>query len=135
MLDMFYNPNTMSNPGTILTGVHPVDMSDKFTKFTMQYEKPYADRKAAVSESANCVVYFYEDCVLYRALRIGSWQWKPCTDVECNPGINWHTFYAQTAERLQEYLTDIYGKLRNFKPRVNAYGLYEIQVHYDGICR
>lgn len=132
---IFYNPETMQNPGTVLTYVCPADTSDKFTEMKLKFRAPYKSRADALSETSSAEVYFYEDGILYRAIRVGAWQWKPCEDVERNSGINWNTYYAQTIERLQEYLTDIYGKLYNFKPMLNANGLYEVQVHYDGRCR
>lgn len=132
---IYYNPETMTNQGTILTNVHPADMSDTFTKAYLRFHKPYESREDAVSEDSSCDLYFYEDGVLYEATKIAAWQWQPCTDVECNSGINWHTYYAQTVEKLREYLVGVYGSICDFTPRLNQYGLYEIQVHYDGRCR
>ncbi len=132
---IFYNPNTMQNPGTTLAYIRAVDMTDKFTQMHLQFRTPYANREDAMSEESACNVFFYENETLYEATRIPAWQWKPCADVECNPGINWHTYYAQTAERLHEYLSNRYNKLFDFKPVRNSHGLYKIQVHYDGRCR
>ena len=132
---IFYNPETTQNPGTILKHIHPVNMSDKFAELKLLIRKPYATREDAVSENSSCFVYFYENGILYEALRIGEWQWKPCTEVECDHGINWNTYYAPTIAKLCKHLVKIYGTLHDFEPTLNAYGLYEIQVHYDGRCR
>lgn len=132
---VFYNPNTMPNPGTTLAYIRTADITNRFTQMHLQFHKPYANREDAVSEESACNVFFYENDTLYEATRIPAWQWKPCTDVCCNHGINWHTYYAQTVDRLHEYLVNTYGKLLNFKPTLNSHGLYEIQVHYDGRCR
>ncbi len=128
---VYYNPETMSNPSTTLNGVKEVAPDNPW----IRYAKPYATREDALSEDSTGGVYFYENGVLYEAYRIGAWKYKPCTDVECNSGINWNDYYAVTVERLYEYLSERYGKLLNFKPTLNKYGLYEIQVHYDGRCR
>lgn len=135
MNDMFYNPDVMQNPGTILTGVKVADTSDIFIKMHLKHDKVYSTRAEALTEHSFCQVLFYEEGVLYTALRIGKWQWKPCEDVACNYGINWDTYYAKTVERLHEYLTTRYKSICDFKPRLNDNGLYVIQVHYDGRCR
>jgi hypothetical protein len=121
----------MSNPGTTVTHITVADMNDPWIKFA----KPYASYTDALSETSSCSVYFYDKGVLYKGIRTGAWQYKECTDVACNGGINWNTYYAITIERLREYLTERYNTLLNFEPTLNSHGLYEIQVHYDGRCR
>lgn len=128
---VYYNPTTMSNPGTTLNNIKEVAPDNPW----IRYRKPYATREDALLEDYTGAVYFYENSVIYEAYRIGAWQYKECTDVACNGGINWNTYYAVTVERLREYLTSMYGTLLNFAPTLNTYGLYEIQVHYDGRCR
>ena len=132
---VYYNADTMQHPGTTLTGVFPVDLYDRFIMNYLKIHTPYATREDALSETSSCGVFFYENGILYKAMRTGAWQYKPCEDVECNFGINWHTYYAKTADRLREYLTERYDTLYNFTPTLNSLGLYEIQVHYDGRCR
>lgn len=128
---VYYNPTTMSNPKTTLNNIQVADINDAWIKF----HKPYATKEDALLENSSCLVYFYENGTLYKAIRTGAWQYKPCTDVAYNYGINWDTYYAVSAERLHEYLTERYSTLTNFAPTLNKHGLYEIQVHYDGRCR
>ena len=135
MNNIYYNPETMSHPGTTLTNVHEADFQDQMTIFRSRMHKPYASRTEALAEDYSCTVFFYESNTIYEAYRTGAWQYKPCTDVEYNSGINWDTYYAVTAERLREYLAEHYETLLNFAPTLNRFGLYEIQVHYDGRCR
>lgn len=135
MYDIYYNPATMSNPGTVLVNVGKVDLNDKFTKMRLRMHTPYKTRKDAESESFACDVYFYENGELYRATRIADWQWKPCYKIACDAGINWQTYYAPTVELLHEHLEARFGRKLEFTPILNECGLYEIQVHYDGRCR
>ncbi len=135
MAYIYYNPAVMSNPGTTLTRIRSVDPDDKWVKARMRIRKPYESREAALSDDSSCFVYFYENGVLYEAERTGSWAWKPCTEPVCDPGINWHTYYAPTVDGLREYIKSRYTTISDFTPRLNEYGLYEIQVHYDGRCR
>ena len=134
---IYYNPQKMVNPGTTLKLVAPVDLSDKFSVARLRFGLwvPYASREVALSETTSGEICFYESGVLYRAFRVAEWQYKPCIGVECDPGINWHTYYAPTVEQLREYLCAKYGELVDFAPTLNENGLYEVQVHYDGRCR
>jgi hypothetical protein len=132
---MFYNPKVMDRPGTTLMNIHKADPNDKFISMRMRLLRPYESREDALKDTASCRVLFYENGELYEASRIGSWEFKPCVSVACSPGINWDTYYATSIERLSTHLSARYPCLLNFNPQLNNYGLYEIQVHYDGICR
>ena len=134
---IYYNPQTMEHPHTALHNVRPVDLSDRFVIAKLRHGllKPYESREAALDEQSSCNVTFYEDGILYEAVRIPEWMYQPCIGIACNPGINWHTYYAPTVEQLRKNLLAKYGELVDFTPVLNKYGLYEIQVHYDGKCR
>ena len=129
---VYYNPATMFQPSTTINNAQEVSADEM--KFAL-LRKPYASKADALLQDYSGIVYFYDNGILYKAQRIGAWQYKPCTDVECNGGINWDTYYATTAERLLDYLTERYETLSGFAPTLNSRGLYEIQVHYDGRCR
>ena len=130
-MSKFYNPKTHEHPGTILTNIIVADANDPWLKF----EKPYPSREDALKESSSANIYFYENDVIYEAHRIGAWEWIACTEVCCDGGINWDTYYAPTKEMLKEYLELRYKQLKYFEPELTQYGLYTIQVHYDGRCR
>lgn len=132
---IFYNPNVMDNPGTTLMNICKADPNDRFISMRMRLSKPYDSREDALKDTASCRVLFYEDGELYQANRVGSWEFKPCIRVECEGGINWNTYCAPSIEKLSTYLSTRYPLLVNFNPKINRYGLYEVQVHYDGRCR
>lgn len=132
---MFYNPATMEHPGVTLSHIYEADANDRITALKLRMHEPYASREDAISEDTSRNIHFYENGVLYEATRTGSWAWKPCTEPVCEPGINWDTYYAPTVEQLREYLKKRYTTISDFSPRLNAQGLYVVQVHYDGRCR
>ena len=132
---MLYNPATMSNPGTILSHISEADTNSRIVQMRLKLHPAYANREDAVKEDTSRMVMFYENGVLYEALRTASWEWKPCTKPMCEPGINWDTFYAPTISGLYNYVKSRYTTISDFKPRLHDQGLYQIQVHYDGQCR
>ena len=135
MMYRYYNPAHMDAPKTHLESVRPVDLNDRFDAMRIRLRKPYATRTEAEQHPYGGRVYFYDGDTVYSAEVVQAWQYQPCTSVKCNPGINWTTYYAPSLKMLSDHLGRRYNETDAFAPKLNEYGLYEIQVHFDGRCR
>lgn len=133
---IYYNPDVMEHPATAtLSNVRVADAGSRMTQFRLRMYPAYASRELAMRDDIGGSAFFYEDGVLYEADRRATFQYRPCTKVECNYGINWHTYYAQTVEALEAYVRSAYGRELGVMPLLNPQGLFEVQIHVDGRCR
>lgn len=133
---IYFNPDVMQSPiKATLDNVRIADVNSRMTQFRIKLIPPYESREAAIADDIESSVFFYENGVLYEADRRATFQYRPCLKVECNYGINWHTYYAKTIDALVSYIRSAYGRELGVIPQLNPQGLYEVQVHVDGRCR
>lgn len=136
---IYYNPNTITNPGTNLYFIHEVDRDDENTRIWQRLCKTYKSyTEALADDSFSGKIFFESEDVLYEAQRVCTNMHIAVSDYAIDPGINWDTYYAPTKEQLMAALTTRFGKeILNFSSCIkeNPFDLYCIDVHYDGRCR
>ncbi len=134
MNKIYYNPN-FERPKARITGIEELEQPWA-ALYAKNPEYVYASYEDALASNVAGVVHFWKDGVIYEGHCTADWCFKPCEGVECNGGINWDSYYACDPLELMEYLKQHYKTIFGAEPRYSEeFGVWSIQVHYDGRCR
>lgn len=137
MSNIYYNPETFTAPTKpTLTDEHTVFETDPF--YRLYAQRVEESREAALKSSWEGFAYFFEDGFLIKAYRRQPSSYIAVTSTAVDPGINWSTYFATTLEMLIDTVTACYSTAADDireTAQLNEYGLWEIQMHYDGRCR
>ena len=134
---MFYNPN-LEPPKAKFGTIREVEpqWAEHYAKIDKYPFKPYPTYEEALNSNWSGTLRFYKDGIMYQGSHTPASAYKPCIGVQCWPGINWDTYFACDKEELMEYLKTKYTELYGEHARYNEeFGVWSIQVHYDGRCR
>lgn len=135
---MFYNPK-FAAPKPHFGPISEVEphWADFYAKQTKLPFAPYATYEEALNSTWTGHLRFYKDGKMYEGSHVAANQYKPLEGVQCEPGINWDTWWACDADELINHLKTKYTKLEGPQPRYHEdLGVWSIQVHYyDGRCR
>lgn len=134
---MFYNPK-LEAPKARFYNIHKVDeeLTKVYSKITEGPFAPFASYEEALESNRTGPLCFWKDGILYRGSHVAANNYKPLEGVQCEPGINWDTWFACDCDELMNTLRTKYTNIYGEKPRYNEeFGIWQVQVHYDGRCR
>ena len=140
MATIFYNAFTHANaPARILTGIQEVSEDDVFFAWAVRRGDVYETREAAMTDKCAGSVYWRENGKAYSGYLRQPWEFKPVENADNEWGINWGDCYAVSVDALVAYIKKSFPEADEAAIRKYAqateYGLYTVQVHYDGRVR
>lgn len=140
MATIFYNAQTHADaPTSTITGIREVSEDDVFFAWAVERGEVCETREAAMVKKYAGSVYWRENGKAYSGHLRQPWEFQPVEKADNEWGINWGDCYAVSVDALVEYIKKSFPEADEAAIRKYAqatdYGLYTVQVHYDGRVR
>lgn len=134
---MYYNPQ-FEAPKARFYGISKVEPKwvEAITKIKTGPFAAFQSYEEALNSNYTGKLRWWQNGVMYEGSHVPASYYKPCVGVQHEFGINWDTWYACDVDILMDTLKTKYNNLYDAEPKYSEeFGVWSIQVHYDGRCR